>query len=257
MLPGNSVHVTAQIESEAGHVEPRIAGDNLLQRSRMRAAFHDPRDELNNSRVGEVEQFLERVDDVFHSREAKSVVSGGHRRMRREDTGAANFLDVGPIRTQAPVPERGLAEQFKGCERRVSLIHVKAAELLKPECASHPNAADSQNYFLTQPVVPIASVQLVGHRPVPLGVIRVIRVQEVYRDRVSRYAADRVFPCPHMNGSPVDRHGNNGPGGLQIILDPPRHRDFLLSAVCIEFLFEVTLSIDESEGYKRQSQVCR
>ena len=101
------------------------------------------------------------------------------------------------------------------------LVHVEPLDGLAAQRPEHPHAADAQDHLLAEPVVRVAAVEEVGQRPIPVGVLRQVGVQEIDRDLAAADPHDRVPPAADRDGPPLDLDG--GPLGhlLQEVLDHP------------------------------------
>ena len=83
--------------------------------------------------------------------------------MRGEDRGGAQPLER-LVRRQALLLHE-LAHALELEERGVALVQVEDCRL-EPEPAQHPDAADTEQDLLPQPVRPVAAVERVGDGPV-------------------------------------------------------------------------------------------
>jgi len=130
----------------------------------------------------------------------------------------------------------------------VSLVHMKSLDVLVSQGTKHSHPADPQDYLLTQPIVLVSSVEKMGQRPVPLRILRKVRVQKIDRHAVSSEPPNLMFPGTEVNGATV--HGNRGPlfHLLQEIIDDPCHGLLDLPPARVDPLVEVALPIQQGHS---------
>ena len=149
-----------------------------------------------------------------------------------------------------------LARTLGQQERRVALVQVpdRGRQAQRPDRA---DAADAQDELLVQPHLPSADVQDVGDRPVGVGILRHVRVEEQHRD-----PADLGDPDRHEQVPPgqLDRDRQRQAG---CVLDPAERQPaevevrvvVLLVAVGVDRLAEVALAIQEPDADRGQGHV--
>ena len=71
-----------------------------------------------------------------------------------------------------------LFQQSQSCEGRVTLVHVKHADIVVAKRAQHRDAAQSQYYFLAQAIAFIAAVEKIRETAIGGGILRQIRVEK-------------------------------------------------------------------------------
>ncbi len=149
-----------------------------------------------------------------------------------------------------------LPRAFGQEERRVALVEVPDRRR-QPECPDRAHAADAEHELLVEAHLAAANVQDVGDRPVRVGVLREIGVEQQDRDPSDLGDPDRdgqVAP------GQLDRHGQ---GQARRVLDPSERQPrqvvvgvvVLLVAVGIDRLAEVALAIEEPYADRRQGHV--
>ena len=90
--------------------------------------------------------------------------------MRGEDALAADFFDVRAPDGRAPRLLGLFAKQFEGEKRGVALVHVVARQVVVAKRPQDAHPPDSQQNFLAQAVVRVASIQSAGEIAVELGI---------------------------------------------------------------------------------------
>ena len=81
------------------------------------------------------------------------------------------------------------------------LVHMKAFDVVITKGAEHSYTTDSEDHFLTKPVMLIPAVKKVGKCLVPLGVCREIGIEKINRHPESSLAANLVSPRAKVNGA--------------------------------------------------------
>ena len=110
MLLCHAVDVMAQIERQERHVQHIAAAKYIFH-------FFD---------------FLS-AEHLMHQRHRKLIVSGGHRRVRREDTFFAHRLNVVAIRRCLPGRAGFLIQELQREQTRVAFVHVITLDLAMTE----------------------------------------------------------------------------------------------------------------------------
>ena len=160
------------------------------------------------------------------------------------------------VSREVPVLDE-LAQPLELQERRVALVHVEDGRV-EPEAAEHAHPADAEHEFLPEPVLAVASVELVGDRARPVRVTVDVGVEQV-----ERHTPDLRTPDLHPHGheharvvGQIDRRGD--------LLEPERQpRGVVLGiALClpvglVELLAEVALAVEEADADEWHAEIGR
>ena len=155
----------AERSAERGHVE-LLAAAVVVRAERQESLAVGPE---RAPAAGQV-----RLDQI----ERKRVVAGGHRCVRREHGGFADFLER---RFEARAVLDEVADALQHDESGVSFVQMEHARL-DAERLQHANAADAENDFLLDARFAITAVQTRGQLAVPRGVFLEIGVEQIQRD---------------------------------------------------------------------------
>ena len=141
-------------------------------------------------------------------------------------------------------------------QRRVALVHVIDRRLVF-QSAQQPRSANTEDRLLAQPVVCIASVQMIGQRAIFRVILIQVRIQKINGNSVPRDAFHVVAPCPHRHRPPLNRDRDHRLFPRQCRLRIPRLRLLGLNAIRIQMLMEITLAVRQSDGRQRQTHIRR
>ena len=163
---------------------------------------------------------------------------------------------VVPGLVELPAGGDVLARALGQEERRVALVEMPDRRR-QAECPDRAHAADAEHELLVEPHLAAANVQDVRDRPVRVGVLREIGVEQQDRD-----PSDLGDPDRDRQVAPgqLDRHGQRQP---RRVLDPSERQArqvvvgvvVLLVAVGVDRLAEVALAIEEADADRRQGHV--
>ena len=159
------------------------------------------------------------------------------------------LVELHPARDMLP---RAFGQQ----ERRVALVEVPDRRR-QPERPDRAHATDAKHELLVEAHLAAANVQDVRDRPVRVGVLREIGVEQQDRD-----PSDLGDPDGDRQVAPgqLDRHRQRQ---ARLVLDPSERQPgqvvvgvvVLLVAVGIDRLAEVALAIEEAHADRRQGHV--
>ena len=222
MLLGHAVDVMAEVQREISHVQLAGAAKDFVHLREVAAPQNAP--------------------DMI---QRKPVVTRRDRSVRGEDALRLNCLHVIVVESISVKPASAFIEQFQSQQRRMTLVHVKAADVVITERPEHPNPADAENNFLTQPVVRIAAVKDVRERAIPLRIFRQVRIEEGDRDRMAADSIDCVLPCAQLNGPAFDAYLDSRRKLPAILRNVPFDCRLGLPTAAVELLIEIALSVQQ------------
>ena len=232
----DGVGAVGEAQREGGHVE-------------LAAVAVHPDAQLQDAIDGHASTVEQRTGDASDQVRVEALVAGRDGRMDREDA-------VAPDRGPRVAERRPARHVFSGAlreqERRVALVEVPdgGGEAQRPD---RPHATDPQDELLVEPHLAAADVQDVRDRPVLVGVLRQVRVEEQHR-----HAADLGEPDRHGQ-SAVGQFDRDGQRQAVLVLDAAQRQvrqvvvgvGVLLVAVGIDRLAEVALAIEEPDAQRR------
>lgn len=238
----NGVGAAARLEGEHRHAE----GFGVI----VRVDASQPHAGLDT----QPEFVGERAEVFLDEAVVEPVMTGRDRRVRGEHSTGGGFPQG--IVEGEPVVLDPHADDFERCERRVPLVHVNDAGV-DPQGGQGTDAADPQHDLLADPGAVIAAVQPGGQLAVFVTVFRNVRVEQVQGNATDIQPPDprEDRTMPGLDGD-LDRFpvGSDGLGHRQVgwlgegVL-------FLLPAVLVDFLREVPLVVEQSDGDKRNPEV--
>ncbi len=130
---------------------------------------------------------------LIHVVETELVVACRNGRVRSEDALLAYGLDVGLSGLAQGFARELFFEQRDGEQRRVALVHMVDVELAA-ERVQQGDAAESEHGLLTEAVVGVAAVEVIGEVAVPGVVALNIGVEQEDGDDVAGDADDVEAP---------------------------------------------------------------
>ena len=246
----------------------RIGGHGVELADRIRAAGQAQRERGHVEFVGvavdaetEFEDALDRDAPGIEQRTGDApdevglepLVAGRDRRVDGED---AVTPDRGPGVVERRFGRHVLAGTFGEQERRVALVEMPDRRG-EPQLADRPDAADAEDQLLVEAHLATADVQDVGDRPVGLGVLRQVRVEQEDRD-----AADLGDPHRDVQVAPRQLDGHRQRQARRV-LDPAERQAaqvvvgvvVLLVAVGVDRLAEIALAVEQPDADRRQGHV--
>ncbi len=113
----------------------------------------------------------------------------------------------------------------------MALVHVIPREVFIAKPAQHAHAADSQQDFLAQTVIRIATIESTSEIAIPLGIGGKIGIEKVNRNHKTAHTFDVVAPAAKLDPTILQGHGYARRLFFEKILDLPNHRLFCLGAV--------------------------
>ena len=149
-----------------------------------------------------------------------------------------------------------LAGTFGEQECRMALVQMPDRRR-EPQLADRPDAADAEDQLLVEAHLATADVQDVGDRPVGLGVLRQVRVEQEDGD-----APDLGHPDRDVQVAPGQLDGHRQRQARRV-LDPAERQAaqvvvgvvVLLVAVGIDRLAEIALAVEQPDADGRQGHV--
>src|SRR5258708_21724430 len=88
----------------------------------------------------------------------------------------------------------------------MALVHMVNLDVGVAEGSQYLNTTNSQNNFLAESVVGIATIQRVSQTLIPETITRYRRVEEVDRNPVTPYPNNEVAPRLNRHRPPFDLH---------------------------------------------------
>ncbi len=175
--------------------------------------------------------------------------------MRRKYTKSANCFNIllGRLGERPAVELPFQQGQRQQCS--VPLVHVvhirRNFERLHDPCAGN-----TKNRFLSQAVVVVAAIQMVGQSAIARIILRHIRIKEVDRHYVTAHAFEVVAPHAHHNRSALDVHSHPRTFQGQNIFRHPRLIFFSLYSVGAQVLLKVSLPMNQGYRDQGQAEIC-
>lgn len=235
MKARDAVDFGAEIKGEDGHAEI------LLLIARVFAA--------------ECEEIVEGIADIVgesfevfaHHGGREAIVTGGDGSVCGEDGRGADGVDCG---IASAALEHEAAQSFEGAEGGVSFVQVKERGI-DAKCLKSEHAADAEKDFLSDAIVAITAVEVVGECAVVGSVIGDAGVEEKEGD-----AADLSFPDTCVDDAVADGDGDgfsgvdeSGEGGIEMVVCDGG------GAVGEEALSVVAISIEEADADEGNPEV--
>src|SRR5450759_4293993 len=110
----------------------------------------------------------------------------------------------------------------------MTFVHVVTGDAAVTEIGENRNTAHSENYFLAETVVRIASVQAVRQPLVPRRVLRQGCVEQVNRDHVAAEAFDEKSPGANSDVASFNTYRYHGHHRFEHFLGFPKCGAFRL-----------------------------
>ena len=233
---GHAVHVLAVVEREIRHVQ------HVVQAELPRAL---------------VERVVVTGDDAGHQRQRELVVSGGHRRMRREHAQRLDGLHGLAADRFLAALARFLERELDGEQRGVAFVHVKASQIAVAERAQHADAADAEDHFLAQAVARVAAVEMVGQAAIFRRIRRQVGIEQQDRDDVTGDAAHVVSPRAQVDTAMLDLDADPRRKLGERLRDRPVELLLGLIAALVQLLPEIAFAMQQGHGHQRQRNVRR
>ena len=192
---------------------------------------------------------------LFDEVELERIVTGWHRRVCREDGGAADRVERG-IERRASL--QVLADPLQRDERGVALVEMphRRRDAQRPQGA---DAADAEDDLLLDARLPVPAVEARRQFTVPRGVLGEVRVEQVQAD-----AAEPDAPHRRQHRPVTERHRRDARPPLRRQRRGDRRLGprqplvvLLLPAVVRHALVEVALRIHEADADERHAEVTR
>ncbi len=224
MLHGDGVAEAGEAECEERHVEDAVgAGTETLE-------------ELGA--IG--------AEDLIGEVEAELVVTGGDRGVGGEDAALADGVEFGVGGVAEGATGRVLLEEAEGEEGGVAFVHVMDFYLIA-ELFEDADAAEAEDGFLTEAVVGVSAIELVGEATVP-GIVGVnVGVEEIDGDDVAGDTDDVVAPGANHDEAILNGDGGDGAEGLEEIFRGPDDGGFRLLAFEGEMLVEISAAMEQGD----------
>ncbi len=190
---------------------------------------------------------------LFDERRAEPIVSGWHRRVRREDDLRGDAPQCLP-RVDA-FDDHALADEFERGEGAVALVQVEDARR-DTKRRQRADAADAKQQLLTDADAIVAAVQARGELAI-LGLVAF----DVRVEQQQGIAADRELPHARGDGSSPRLH-RHGDWNAVAQRRPHRQRSvvdvevvLVLPAVAVQPLPEISLVVIEPDADERNAEV--
>ena len=106
------------------------------------------------------------------------------------------------------------------------LVHMESLDVFVTEGSEHFDSPDSEDRFLTKPVMLISSIEKVRDRSVPFGIVREIGIQEVDWYVKACDPGDLVLPGAKLNSASFYNHGGSLWHLRRKVINDPIHRFF-------------------------------
>ena len=191
--------------------------------------------------------------DASHHVRGEALVPGRHRRVDREDRMGTHAAHRVLERDARRDELAGLLDEH---ERGVALVEVPGG-WLDPEGAQRTHATDAEDHLLVQAHLAAPHVEDVADRPVVLGVVGHVGVEQQERD-----ATDLREPDGGDDGATGDLDRDE----QRVALEVPDAQErqvaglqgdvvVLLVAVRVDHLAEVAAAVEEPDGDERQRHV--
>src|SRR5450631_3038361 len=132
---------------------------------------------------------------------------------------------------------------------------MKAGDAFVSKRAQQPDAADSEDRFLAQPVGVVAAIEGTGERALGSGIFGKIRVEKVDGYGLPGAAHHRVAPSPNAHVSSAKVHGNDRIKRFENAFGFPGFRRFALPPLRVQMLVEVPAPWKQSNSVDREPAV--
>ena len=169
--------------------------------------------------------------------------------MGGEHTTATHCLRILLLNDPAHVAAQLQFHQADGQQRRMTFIHVVDVDVVI-QGFENAHTTDSQNGFLAQAVIRIATIEMIGKLSIACVILRQVRVQQVNRDGVPADSFEIVAPRPDHYGTILDSYLDHGVFEDEKFFQGPGLVRGGLNAVCIEMLLEVPLAMQQGDRAK-------
>ena len=187
------------------------------------------------------------AEDLVHLVEAELVVAGGNRGVGGEDALLADGFDVGFGGVLERLAGEVVFEQADGEEGGVALVHVVDLGFTA-EGVEQSDAAEAEDGLLTEAVVGVAAVEVVGEAAVPGVVAFDVGVEQEDGDDVAGDADDVEAPGADEDLAALHGEGDDLVGAGKRGLGRPGNVGLGLLADVGELLAEVAAAMDERDG---------
>jgi hypothetical protein len=179
-----------------------------------------------------------------HLVDAELVVAGRHWRMCREYAGLCNGIHVGLRRLLQRRGLQPLLQQADAKQRRMALIHVVDLGV-HPERPEHRNARQAEYGLLTQAIVSVSAVQVIGEAAVVRIIALEVGVEQEHWNDVPGHADHIEAPRAHSHFAALHLDADDLACAGQRRLRCPRHVRLGLLANGIQVLTEVSAAMDQ------------
>jgi hypothetical protein len=148
------------------------------------------------------------AENLVHLVGAELVVAGGNGSMGGKDALLGHSVTVGVGGFAERAAGEALFKKSDGEQRGVALVHVVDLGFAA-ESVEKRYAAESEDSFLAEAVVGVATVKVVGELAIPRVIALDIGVQKVYRDDVARDAFDVEAPGANEELAALEGKGDD------------------------------------------------
>src|SRR5262245_24508864 len=153
-------------------------------------------------------------------------MSGGNRRMSCEDAFFPDCFNVLMTNGRSTGFPCCFVEKLERQEARMPLVHMESLDVFVTEGSEHFDFPDSEDRFLTNPVMLIPAVKKVRDSSVPVGIFGDIGIQEVDRYLKASDPSDFVLPGTKPNSASFYNHGGSLWHLRRKVINDPIHRFF-------------------------------
>ena len=232
VLHGHAIGVAAETEREQRHVQHAVA--NTAQAFQARGAIA-----------------AEDAPGLLH---AEAVVPRGHRGMGGKDALRTNLGNIGLGGSRLRSAAQFALQQRQREQRGMAFVHVVDVDGMA-KSAGHADAAHAENDFLLQPIIRVASVEVVGQGAVPGGVALDVGVEQVDGHHVAIAANQLIAPGTHRDNAALNGDGDACSLFRAEFGRVPGLVFFPLVAGAGKVLLEVALAMHQRERHQRHAQI--
>src|SRR4029079_13615252 len=150
------------------------------------------------------------AQNLSHEISVEPVMTCGDRCMRSKYASASAGVHFQFGISSIRQATRLFLHQRKRRQSRMSFVHVKNTKLGIAESAQHGDAANPQNYFLTQSIALIPAIEKIRKAAICRIVFLQIRIEKIKRDRVAGDTLKKNLPGTHADLAAFHRHDNSG-----------------------------------------------
>src|SRR5262245_34891211 len=122
-------------------------------------------------------------------------------------------------------------------------------DLIVAKGPQHPHPSETQDHFLTQSIVAVAAIEVIGECTIPGQVVLQGGIQEIHRHGMPEHPAHHVAPGTYLHGAALDGDRDARRHRLQHLLWNPYHRALRLITSSIQALAKVPTAVQERNGY--------